>query len=162
MTIPVESYYLPAFRHSYRQTGSWRPPAAPLSNNAPKASSHLPPESAYFLAVNRNKRSITVNFKKPRGLEILHKLVAKADVLVENFLPGKLDTIGLGYSDCSAINDRLIYTSITGTFTPYASPSSVDIGSLGYGQTGPYRTSAGYDVVIEGEAGLMHMLVECQ
>jgi succinate--hydroxymethylglutarate CoA-transferase len=82
--------------------------------------------------------------------------------LVENFLPGKLDTIGLGYSDCSAINDRLIYTSITGTFTPYASPSSVDIGSLGYGQTGPYRTSAGYDVVIEGEAGLMHMLVECQ
>jgi succinate--hydroxymethylglutarate CoA-transferase len=110
--------YFPAFRYSYRQTGSWRPPAAPLADNAPKAASHLPPESAYFLAVNRNKRSITVNFKKQRGLEILHKLVAKADVLVENFLPGKLDSMGLGYPDCRAINDKLIYASITGTFTP--------------------------------------------
>ena len=119
---------LTTFRHSYRQTGSWSPPAAPLSENAPKASSHLPPESAYFLAVNRNKRSITVNFKKPKGLEILHQLVAKADVLVENFLPGKLDSMGLGYPDCSAINDRLIYASITGTFALHASPSSVDIG----------------------------------
>lgn len=114
-----------------------------MSENAPKASSHLPPESAYFLAVNRNKRSITVNFKKQRGLEILHKLVAKADVLVENFLPGKLDSMGLGYPDCSAINDKLIYASITG-----------------YGQTGPYRTAAGYDVVIEAEAGLMHITGE--
>lgn len=124
-------------------TRSWSPPAAPLSEHAPKATSHLPPESAYFLAVNRNKRSITVNFKKPKGLEILHQLVAKADVLVENFLPGKLDSMGLGYPDCSAINDRLIYASITG-----------------YGQTGPYRTAAGYDVVIEGEAGLMHITGE--
>jgi CoA-transferase family III len=104
--------YLPA------STGSWSPPAAPLSENAPKASSHLPPESAYYLAVNRNKRSITVNFKKPKGLEILHKLVAKADVLVENFLPGKLDSIGLGYADCSSINDKLIYASITGMSSP--------------------------------------------
>ncbi|KAI0288195.1 CAIB/BAIF family enzyme [Russula brevipes] len=124
-------------------TRSWNPPAAPLSSDAPKASSHLPPESAYFLAVNRNKRSITVNFKKPKGLEILHQLVAKADVLVENFIPGKLDSMGLGYPDCNAINEKLIYTSITG-----------------YGQTGPYRTAAGYDVVIEGEAGLMHITGE--
>jgi succinate--hydroxymethylglutarate CoA-transferase len=133
-----------------------------MSEIAPKAASHLPPESAYFLAVNRNKRSITVNFKKPRGREILRKLVAKADVLVENFLPGKLDPIGLGYEGCSAINDKLIYASISGTFVLYASSSSVDIGFLGYGQTGPYRDAPGYDVVIEGEAGLMHMLVECQ
>ncbi|KAI0005949.1 CAIB/BAIF family enzyme [Russula compacta] len=124
-------------------TRSWSPPAAPLSENAPQASSHLPPESAYFLAVNRNKRSITVDFKKPKGLEILHQLVAKADVMVENFIPGKLDSMGLGYSDCSAINNKLIYASITG-----------------YGQTGPYRTAAGYDVVIEGEAGLMHITGE--
>ncbi|KAI9466121.1 CAIB BAIF family enzyme [Lactarius psammicola] len=124
-------------------TRSWNPPAAPLSETAPKTSSHLPPESAYFLAVNRNKRSITVNFKKPEGLEILRKLVARADILVENFIPGKLDSMGLGYEDCSAINNRLIYASITG-----------------YGQTGPYRTAAGYDVVIEGEAGLMHITGE--
>ncbi|KAH9180467.1 CAIB/BAIF family enzyme [Lactarius sanguifluus] len=124
-------------------TRSWNQPAAPLSETAPKASSHLPPESAYFLAVNRNKRSITVNFKNPEGLEILRKLVARADVLVENFIPGKLDSMGLGYGDCSSINNRLIYASITG-----------------YGQTGPYRTAAGYDVVIEGEAGLMHITGE--
>ncbi len=98
-----------------------------------------------------------MNFKKPKGLEILHQLVAKADVLVENFLPGKLDSMGLGYPDCSAVNDRLIYASITGTSVLLASPPSVDIDFLGYGQTGPYRTAAGYDVVIEGEAGLMHM-----
>jgi succinate--hydroxymethylglutarate CoA-transferase len=110
--------FFPAF--SIRTLGSWSPPAAPLSENAPKASSHLPAESAYFLAANRNKRSITVNFKKPKGLEIVHQLVAKADVLVENFVPGKLDSMGLGYSDCSAINNRLIYASITGTFLPHS------------------------------------------
>jgi len=143
--------------------GSWSPPAAPLSENAPKASSHLPPESAYFLAVNRNKRSITVNFKKPKGLEILHQLVAKADVLVENFIPGKLDSMGLGYPDCRLINDKLIYASITGTFVPHSPrPLLTSVVVSGYGQTGPYRTAAGYDVVIEGEAGLMHMLVERQ
>jgi succinate---hydroxymethylglutarate CoA-transferase len=128
-----------------------------LSKDVPKASSHLPPESAYFLAVNRNKRSITVNFKKPKGLEILHKLVAKADILVENFVPGKLDSMGLGYADCSAINDRLIYASITGTFSLSGLLPSLTFNVSGYGQTGPYRTAPGYDVVIEGEAGLMYM-----
>ncbi|KAJ6620772.1 CoA-transferase family III domain-containing protein [Mycena sp. CBHHK59/15] len=103
---------------------------------------HLPPESAYFLAVNRNKRSMTVNFKTPAGLEIVCKLVARADVLVENFVSGKLATMGLGWEDCKQINPRLVYASITG-----------------YGQTGPYCTAAGYDVIIEGEAGLMHMYV---
>ena len=67
--------------------------------------------------MNRNKRSITVNFKNPEGLEILRKLVARADVLVENFIPGKLASMGLGYEDCNTINNRLIYASITGTFT---------------------------------------------
>ncbi|KAI0256608.1 CAIB/BAIF family enzyme [Lactifluus subvellereus] len=119
------------------------PPGCSLVRGPAESICHLPPESAYFLAVNRNKRSITVNFKEPKGLKILHKLVAKADVLVENFLPGKLDSMGLGYADCAAINDGLIYASITG-----------------YGQTGPYRTAAGYDVVIEAEAGLMHITGE--
>ncbi|KAF9454814.1 CoA-transferase family III [Macrolepiota fuliginosa MF-IS2] len=124
-------------------TRSWHPPSAPLSDDAPAASSHLPPESAYFLAVNRNKRSITVNFKTPEGLEIIRKLVESSDVLVENFVSGKLATMGLGWEDCKKINDRLIYASITG-----------------YGQTGPYREAAGYDVIIEAEAGLMHITGE--
>lgn len=103
---------------------------------------HLPAESAYFLGVNRNKRSLTVNFKEPEGLAIVHKLIAQADVLVENFISGKLAELGLGWEDCRKINPRLIYASITG-----------------YGQTGPYSKAAGYDVIIEGEAGLMHMYV---
>jgi crotonobetainyl-CoA:carnitine CoA-transferase CaiB-like acyl-CoA transferase len=78
--------------------------------------------------VNRNKRSITVNFKQPEGLQILRKLIARADVLVENFIPGKLDSMGLGYEDCSAINNRLIYASITGTFTFRVFTPSVHVG----------------------------------
>ena len=74
----------------------------------------IPPESAYFLTANRNKRSITVNLKKPEGLEIVHKLVKQADVLVENYIPGKLATMGLGWEDCHKLNPRLIYASITG------------------------------------------------
>ncbi|KAA1469966.1 CoA-transferase family III [Dentipellis sp. KUC8613] len=122
-------------------TRSWNPPSAPLKADDPAP--HLPPESAYFLAVNRNKRSITVNFKDPAGLDILRKLVEKSDVLVENYIPGKLASMGLGWEDCKKWNPRLIYASITG-----------------YGQTGPFRKAAGYDVIIEGEAGLMHITGE--
>lgn len=103
--------------------GSWSPPAAPLSPDAPERASHLPPESAYFLAANRNKRSIGINFKKPEGLAIIHKLVEKSDVLVENYIPGKLASMGLGYDDCRKINDGLIYTSITGLY--YLSTPSI-------------------------------------
>ena len=77
-------------------------------------SEHLPPESAYFLAVNRNKRSLTVNFKSAEGLDIVRKLIRTADVLVENFVPGKLATFGLGWEDCHQLNPRLIYASISG------------------------------------------------
>ncbi|KAI0801983.1 CAIB/BAIF family enzyme [Irpex lacteus] len=122
-------------------TRSWSPPSAPQIPDAP--ASHLPAESAYFLAVNRNKRSLTVNFKKPEGLAVLHKLIAQSDILVENFISGKLAEIGLGWEDCRKINPRLIYASVTG-----------------YGQTGPFRKAAGYDVIIEGEAGLMHITGE--
>lgn len=94
--------------------GSWHPPSAPLSENAPAESAHLPPESAYFLAVNRNKRSITVNLKKPEGVKIIRELVERSDVLVENFVSGKLASLGLGWEDCKKYNERLIYASITG------------------------------------------------
>ncbi|RDB17933.1 Succinate--hydroxymethylglutarate CoA-transferase [Hypsizygus marmoreus] len=124
-------------------TRSWCPPSAPTLDTSPEASNHLPAESAYFLAVNRNKRSMTVNFKTPEGLEILHRLVERSDILVENFVSGKLASMGLGWEDCHKINPRLIYASITG-----------------YGQTGPYKTAPGYDVIIEGEAGLMHITGE--
>ncbi|KAI8971179.1 CAIB/BAIF family enzyme [Trametes punicea] len=124
-------------------TRSWYPPAAPLSPDAPQEASHLPPESAYFLSVNRNKRSITVNFKESEGLAIIHKLVKESDVLVENFISGKLAELGLGWEDCRKLNPRLIYASITG-----------------YGQTGPFRKAAGYDVIVEAEAGLMHITGE--
>lgn len=158
MTILVEWNLILFFSvYEIHSIGLWSPPAAPLSENAPKASSHLPPESAYFLAVNRNKCSITVNFKKPKGLEILRQLVAKSDVLVENFIPGKLHSLGLGYPDCDAINEKLIYASITGTFVTRFPRPPLTLLVSGYGQTGPYRKAAGYDVVIEGEAGLMHM-----
>ncbi|KAI0670874.1 CAIB/BAIF family enzyme [Trametes maxima] len=124
-------------------TRSWNPPSAPLLADAPEQASHLPPESAYFLAVNRNKRSITVNFKQPEGLAIIHKLVKESDILVENFISGKLAESGLGWEDCRKINPRLIYASITG-----------------YGQTGPFSKAAGYDVIVEAEAGLMHITGE--
>ncbi|TFK89735.1 CAIB/BAIF family enzyme [Polyporus arcularius HHB13444] len=124
-------------------TRSWYPPAAPLVDSAPEEAAHLPPESAYFLAVNRNKRSITVNFKQPEGLAIVHKLVKQADVLVENFVSGKLAEMGLGWEECRQLNPRLVYASITG-----------------YGQTGPFRKAAGYDVIVEAEAGLMHITGE--
>ncbi|EGO23611.1 hypothetical protein SERLADRAFT_469716 [Serpula lacrymans var. lacrymans S7.9] len=124
-------------------TRSWSPPSAPLLENAPSEASHLPPDSAYFLAVNRNKRSLTVNFKTPDGLEVVRRLIKTSDVLVENFVSGKLASMGLGWEDCKKINPRLVYASITG-----------------YGQTGPYRQAAGYDVVIEAEAGLMHITGE--
>lgn len=58
---------------------------------------------------------MTVNFKKPEGLKIIHKMIAQADILVENYIPGKLASMGLGYEDCKAINPGLVYASITGT-----------------------------------------------
>lgn len=92
-----------------------------MLESAPSEASHLPPESAYFLAVNRNKRSITVNFKEPEGLAVVHKLVQQADVLVENFVSGKLASMGLGWEDCQKLNPRLVYASITGTYTTLSS-----------------------------------------
>ncbi len=96
------------------------------------------PESAYFLSVNRNKESVTVDFKHPQGREVLSRLVARADVFVENFRPGALDRAGFGWDALREAHPRLVYASISG-----------------YGQSGPRREEAGYDAVIQAEGGLM-------
>lgn len=124
-------------------TRAWGPPFA---TNLPTVNSdhhHHPAESAYFLGVNRNKKSITINFHTKVGQDLIRQLVKESDILVENYVPGKLDQFGLGYKDLSAINPGLIYTSITG-----------------YGQTGPYADRPGYDVMIEAEGGLMYITGE--
>ena len=99
--------------------------------------------STYFLSINRNKRSIGLNLKSPEGQEVLWRLVDRADVLVENFRPGVLDKLGFGFAAVSARNPRLIYASISG-----------------YGQTGPYRNRPGYDVVAQGESGVVDLTGE--
>ena len=95
-------------------------------------------ESAYYLCVNRNKRSITLNLKHERGREILLALARDCDVVVENFRVGMLDRLGIGYQALSARYPQLIWCSITG-----------------YGLDGPYAERAGYDFVAQGEGGLM-------
>ena len=95
-------------------------------------------ESAYFLSLNRNKESVALDFKHPEGRRLLDRLIARADVLVENFRPGTLDRLGLGYADLQTRLPRLVYCSISG-----------------FGQTGPKRERPGYDAVIQAEGGLM-------
>src|SRR6202049_2539068 len=95
-------------------------------------------ESAYFLSINRNKESVTLDFKRPEGRAILDRLIAKSDVLVENFRPGTLARIGLDYQTLAPGHPRLVYCSISG-----------------FGQTGPRSREAGYDAVIQAEGGLM-------
>ncbi|WVW83010.1 hypothetical protein I302_105026 [Kwoniella bestiolae CBS 10118] len=124
-------------------TRSWLPPSASFPSEGTYPRPDLPPESAYFLQANRNKRSLTLNLKSDKGREVIQRLVSDADILVENYVPGKLDKFGLGYEQVKAVNPKLIYCSITG-----------------YGSTGPYAKFPGYDVVIEAEAGLMHITGE--
>ncbi|PYQ76958.1 MAG: formyl-CoA transferase [Acidobacteria bacterium] len=95
-------------------------------------------ESAYFLSINRNKESVTLDFKHAGGRAILERLVEKADVLVENFRPGTLTRLGLDYESLGSRFPRLVYCSISG-----------------FGQTGPRSKQPGYDAVIQGEGGLM-------
>src|SRR5215510_8605329 len=95
-------------------------------------------ESAYFLSINRNKESVTLDFKHPEGRAIVEMLLARADVLVENFRPGTLARMGLDYQSLASRFPRLIYCSISG-----------------FGQTGPRRAEAGYDAVVQAEGGLM-------
>jgi crotonobetainyl-CoA:carnitine CoA-transferase CaiB-like acyl-CoA transferase len=95
-------------------------------------------ESAYYLSCNRNKRSAAVNLADPKGAELIRKLAAQADVLVENFKVGGLARYGLDYATLSEVNPKLVYCSITG-----------------FGQTGPYADRAGYDFVAQAMGGLM-------
>lgn len=97
-----------------------------------------PEQSTYFQMVNRNKRSIGLDFSRSEGAEILRRLAAEADVFIENFRTGTLAKYGLGYEELRAINPRLIYCSITG-----------------FGQTGPYNDRSGYDYLVQAMGGQM-------
>ncbi len=95
-------------------------------------------EAAAFMAMNRNKRSLALDLKHPEGKGFFRQLAARADVMVENFRPGTMDELGLGYAGLSQDHPELIYCSISG-----------------YGQTGPYRERGGFDLVAQGVSGLM-------
>ncbi|XP_054713910.1 succinate--hydroxymethylglutarate CoA-transferase-like isoform X3 [Uloborus diversus] len=107
------------------ETRNWGPP-------------FLKGESAYFLCVNRNKKSIAINMKEHGGRELIKDLALKSDVLVENFIPGKLDKFGLGYEELKSSAPHLIYCSITG-----------------YGSSGPCSSEAGFDVIAASVGGLL-------
>jgi formyl-CoA transferase/CoA:oxalate CoA-transferase len=100
-------------------------------------------ESAYFLSINRNKESVTLDFKHPEGRQVLDRLLARADVLVENFRPGTLDTAGFGAADVLSRFPRIVYCSISG-----------------FGHSGPRRQEPGYDAVMQAEGGLMSITGE--
>jgi formyl-CoA transferase/CoA:oxalate CoA-transferase len=100
-------------------------------------------ESAYFLSINRNKKSITLNLKKEQGKEIFYKLARECDVLIENFLPGTTERLGIDYEKMKSVNPGLVYCSISG-----------------YGQDGPYREFPGYDLLLQGVGGLMSITGE--
>jgi crotonobetainyl-CoA:carnitine CoA-transferase CaiB-like acyl-CoA transferase len=112
-------------------TRGWGPPFMPAADGG-----HL--GAAYFHAANRGKRSIEVDFESEDGREIVRKLAARSDVLIENFKVGGLVKFGLDYKSLSALNPRLIYCSVTG-----------------FGQTGPYAPRAGYDLLVQGMGGIM-------
>jgi len=99
--------------------------------------------SAYYLCTNRNKRAITVDLKKKEGQEIVRRLAQRSDILLENFLPGDLARMNLGYEDLKALNPGIIYASVTG-----------------YGQSGPYRDQPGFDFILQAQGGLMSIIGE--
>jgi formyl-CoA transferase len=99
--------------------------------------------SAYFWAVNRGKASVAIDLANPEGADLVRRLAAEADVVIENFKVDALERYGLGYRDLAALNPRLIYCSVTG-----------------FGQTGPYRARAGYDSIIQAMGGLMSITGE--
>ena len=97
-------------------------------------------QAAYFLSVNRNKKSVTLDLKSSDGKELLWKLIEKSDVLVENFRPGAMERLGFAYAVVRERRPSLIYASISG-----------------FGDSGPERTRPGYDVIVQGEAGIMDL-----
>jgi crotonobetainyl-CoA:carnitine CoA-transferase CaiB-like acyl-CoA transferase len=97
-------------------------------------------EATYFLAVNRSKKSLTLNMKAPEGQAILKKLIARADVVLENFRPGTMERLGVGYAQLRSVNPRLVYCSISG-----------------FGESGPESSRPGYDLIVQGESGVMDL-----
>ncbi|PAB57371.1 CaiB/BaiF CoA transferase family protein [Anaeromicrobium sediminis] len=99
---------------------------------------HINGESAYFMSINRNKKSMTLNLKTQEGKEILQELVKKCDVIVENFRPGTMEKLGLGYDEIRKVNPRIIYAA-----------------SSGFGHSGPYSKRPAYDAVVQAMGGIM-------
>jgi crotonobetainyl-CoA:carnitine CoA-transferase CaiB-like acyl-CoA transferase len=99
--------------------------------------------SGSFNAINRNKRSLTVDLKKPEGVEIIHRLARTADVFVQNYRPGAVTRLGVAYEDMRVLNPRLIYCSISG-----------------FGSTGPYASRGGYDLIAQGMSGIISVTGE--
>lgn len=95
-------------------------------------------ESAYFMNLNRNKKSLTLNLKTPEGKKVFLDLVRRSDVLIENFRPGTLDDLGVGYAELKAVNPNLVYSSISG-----------------FGHSGPYKDLPGYDIIGQAMGGIM-------
>lgn len=89
-------------------------------------------ESAYFMSLNRNKKSMTLNLKDPKAIDLVKRMVAKCDVVTENFRPGTMEKLGLGYEDLKQVNPGLIYAAASG-----------------FGHTGPYSKRAAYDGVVQ-------------
>ena len=112
------------------ETRGWGPP-------------FLEGESAYYLCANRNKQGITLNLKAPQGLEILKKLIRDADIVVQNFKPGTLEKLGIGYEEMKKVNEGIILASISG-----------------FGNIGPFSTLPGYDYIIQAMSGLMSITGE--
>ncbi|MDU2066403.1 MAG: CoA transferase, partial [Sporomusaceae bacterium] len=95
-------------------------------------------ESAYFMSLNRGKRSMTLNLKEEKAKEIFKEMVKKADVVLENYRPGTMEKLGLGYDVLKEINPKIIYTACSG-----------------FGHTGPYSKKPAYDVIVQGMGGIM-------
>ncbi|MDP2625861.1 MAG: CoA transferase [Candidatus Rokubacteria bacterium] len=97
-------------------------------------------EATYFMAVNRGKKSLTLNLKAPEGQDILRRLIRRADVLIENFRPGTMERLGFGWERLRVENPRLVYCSISG-----------------FGESGPEASRPGYDLIVQGESGIMDL-----
>ncbi|MAN98024.1 CoA transferase [uncultured Roseovarius sp.] len=100
-------------------------------------------ESAAYMMMNRNKRGLALNLKDPEAVQVLHRLLKEADVVIENYRMGTMERLGLGYDDLRAINPRLIYCEISG-----------------FGRTGPYAERGGFDLIAQGMSGLMSITGE--
>ncbi len=115
----------------------------PYGDVARTTGPHVNGESSYFFSVNRGKKSTLIDLRKPEGKDLFLRLVEKVDVVMENFTPGTMDRLGLGYAACSARNPRIIYAATSG-----------------FGQTGPDRAKPALDVVVQGMGGVMSITGE--